>query len=228
METSVSCEMICKSLAKDFFYFDTLKVSQDSTEQKIFPTRAKNRKAISVVLTTLIILVASVVLGTGVVLYGTSLFQTGAQQQSISSQGIKMWVNATNSNNVAWGAAAIRNNGDVLVSVSSIQIRDASIPYSSWYVDTNSSHTSANFQAQFISTGTVGATFLMRSNTVNGFGGGSTGNVCPASSNPILINEQGTPDSTGQAFTQNTLCLKQQFDPSITATFSNDNLLSST
>ncbi|HEV2193482.1 MAG TPA: hypothetical protein VGR54_07700 [Nitrosopumilaceae archaeon] len=115
----------------------------------MFPIITKNRKAISVVMTTLIILVASVVLGTGVVLYGTSLFQTGGQTQSIATQGVKLWVNATNSTNLAWGVAAIRNSGDVLVSVSTIQIRGASVPYSSWYVDTDPTRTSQNFQANF-------------------------------------------------------------------------------
>jgi len=119
----------------------------------MFPIRTKNKRAISVVMTTLIILVASVVLGTGVVLYGTSLFQTGGQTQSIASQGVKLWVNATNSSNVGWGAAAIRNNGDVLVSVSTIQIRGVSIPFSSWFVDTDPTRTAANFQANFNLTG---------------------------------------------------------------------------
>jgi len=59
-------------------------------------------KAISTILTTIIILVASVVLGTGVVIYGTSLFQTGAQSESISTQGVKMWVNATSNQGIAW------------------------------------------------------------------------------------------------------------------------------
>ncbi len=115
----------------------------------MYPIRANNRKAISVVMTTLIILVASVVLGTGVVLYGTSLFQTGGQTQSISSQGIKMWVNASSASNYAWGAAAIRNNGDVLASVNTITIRGATVPFSSWYADTNQTRIAPLIQAQF-------------------------------------------------------------------------------
>ena len=39
--------------------------------------KLSKKRAISTVLTTVIILVASVVLGSGVVLYGTSLFQEG-------------------------------------------------------------------------------------------------------------------------------------------------------
>ncbi len=115
--------------------------------------RPQNRKAISVVMTTLIILVASVVLGTGVVLFGTSLFQTAGQTQSIQSQGIKLWVNSTaqGTTNYAWGAAAIRNNGDVLVSVNTIQIRGVSVPFTSWYVDSNQTEvgSGSNFQANF-------------------------------------------------------------------------------
>ena len=116
--------------------------------------KINNRKAISVVLTTMIILVASVVLGTGVVIYGTSLFQTGAQQESIATQGVTLWVNATNTTGtnpgLAWGAAGIRNNGDKLVSVDTIQVRGASVPFTQWYVDKSQSRvTSDNFQAQY-------------------------------------------------------------------------------
>ena len=49
-------------------------------------------RALSTVLTTVIILVASVVLGSGVVLYGASLFQGGTQQEAISVSGDKIWV----------------------------------------------------------------------------------------------------------------------------------------
>jgi len=69
------------------------------------------RKGISTVLTTVIILVASVVLGSGVVLYGTSIFQTVAQQESVEVQGIQLWVNATDAAGDAWGAAGVRNDG---------------------------------------------------------------------------------------------------------------------
>jgi len=120
----------------------------------MFP-RTSNRKAISVVLTTMIILVASVVLGTGVVIYGTSLFQTGAQQEEISTQGIKVWVASGNQTFPAgWGAAGVRNSGDKIISVDQILVRGATVPFSSWYVDANQTRVSAeNYQSQFNSTG---------------------------------------------------------------------------
>src|SRR2546427_2257360 len=114
----------------------------------MFP-RTHKRKAISTVLTTMIILVASVVLGTGVVIYGTSLFQTGAQSESISTQGVKMWVNSTSANGIAWGAAAVRNTGDKLESIDTIKIRGVATPYSSWYY-ANTTNSLSNIQDQFI------------------------------------------------------------------------------
>ena len=116
---------------------------------------SKKQRAISTVLTTMIILVASVVLGTGVVVYGTSLFQTGAQQQAMSAQGVATWVNATDSNGVSWGAAAVRSTGDKLVSVDTIIARGATVPFANWYVDSDQTRVSVeNFQSQLPMNGT--------------------------------------------------------------------------
>src|SRR5512146_3058640 len=117
--------------------------------------RTKNRKAISAVLTTLIILVASVVLGTGVVLYGTSLFQTGAQSSGVSTQGVHVWVNSTSNPTYVWGAAEIRNSGDKILSVDQINVRGNQVPFANWYYDSNPSRvTATNFQSQLTDTGT--------------------------------------------------------------------------
>ena len=94
------------------------------------------RRAISTVLTTIIILVASVVLASGVVLYGTSLFQSGTQQEAISVSGLKVWVHGTASDGLAWGAFAVRNSGDKIVSVDKIAIRGTDVPFAQWYPDT--------------------------------------------------------------------------------------------
>jgi len=109
--------------------------------------RTKNRKAISTVLTTMIILVASVVLGTGVVLYGTSLFQTNASSSGITVTGTQVWVDSKTSSGWAWGAFDVRNSGDKLLSVDQIQIRGQAIPFANWYFDTDTARvTSTNFQ----------------------------------------------------------------------------------
>jgi len=93
-------------------------------------------RALSTVLTTIIILVASVVLATGVVLYGTSLFQTSTQQEAISVTGLQLWVHDTEANGLSWGAFAVRNSGDKILSVNKISIRGTDIPFTQWYPDT--------------------------------------------------------------------------------------------
>lgn len=161
-------------------------------------TLRNNRRAISTVLTTIIILVASVVLGSGVVVYGTSLFQGGTQQEAISVQGMQLWVNATDTNGVAWGAAAIRNSGDKILSVDKIEVRGTTVPFSSWYVDTDPARVTVdNFQAQFVSEGT-GASGVMNSS--------SDADTCtPAVALSI--------DLDGAATGKPTLCLAVQSGP---------------
>ena len=124
------------------------------------------RKGLSTVLTTVIILVASVVLGSGVVLYGTSMFQTVAQQESLEVQGIQLWVNATDAAGDAWGAAGVRNDGDKILSVDTISIKGKTVPFANWYFDTDQSRvTVGNYQAQFIHEGSAGAGTLMNDST---------------------------------------------------------------
>ena len=165
--------------------------------------RTKNRKAISAVLTTLIILVASVVLGTGVVLYGTSLFQTGAQSSGVSTQGVHVWVNATNvatNKGWVWGAAEIRNSGDKILSVDQINVRGTQVPFASWYYNNNQTAvTAANFQSQLNYTRTTD-TGLMK-NFASVAPTGCTG------TNQFYINEFGLNGNNP------TLCFTQASGP---------------
>jgi hypothetical protein len=110
------------------------------------------RKGISTVLTTVIILVASVVLGSGVVLYGTSIFQTVAQQESVEVQGIQLWVKG------------VRNNGDQILSVDTISIKGTTVPFANWYFDSDQTRvTTGNYQSQYVHEGTAGAGTIMNS-----------------------------------------------------------------
>ena len=118
-------------------------------------TKLNKRRAISTVLTTVIILVSSVVLGSGVVLYGTSLFQGGTQTENISVSGVKVWVHSSDPVGVAWGAAGVRNTGDKVVAVDKISIRGVDIPFGQWYADTTL--TSSEFQQALNHTGWVNA-----------------------------------------------------------------------
>jgi len=174
----------------------------------MFP-RTQRRKAISTVLTTLIILVASVVLGTGVVLYGTSLFQTGAQSEAITTIGTTVWVDSSNSTGWAWGAADVRNSGDKLLSVDTIQIRGQNIPFSNWYADTNATQvTSSNFQSALIYTNLPkGQPYETNGGLTNGTSfnaAWATPNGCSLTSGNLIIQLV----SSGKV-----LCLTQQSGP---------------
>lgn len=120
-------------------------------------TTLTKRRAISTILTTVIILVASVVLGSGVVLYGTSLFQGSTLTEQLTVSGTKIWVDPTaNPDGHAWGAAGLRNSGDKAISVDKISVRGVDVPFTSWYATTNQTEASvANTQAAFPHSGTT-------------------------------------------------------------------------
>ncbi len=142
-------------------------------------TKLSKKRAISTVLTTVIILVSSVVLGSGVVLYGTSLFQSGTQQESITASGIKVWVHTEATEGMSWGAAKVRNTGDKIVSVDKIQIRGSDIPFSQWYPDTTVNSTTFQQALNFTGWSTTGG------NMAN-----STG-ICAGENLQIRIYEAG-------------------------------------
>src|SRR5574340_842781 len=171
----------------------------------MFP-RTQKRKAISTVLTTLIILVASVVLGTGVVLYGTSLFQTGAQSESISTTGTTLWVDSTGSSGWAWGAADVRNSGDKLLSVDSIQIRGQQVPFANWYANnTANTITAGQFQAALVYTAMMpGNNGVLNNGTQYSNTAPWTLPSCPnvTGNNKMIMSLGGTP-----------ICLAQQSGP---------------
>jgi hypothetical protein len=196
--------------------------------------RTNNKRAISAVLTTIIILVASIVLGTAVVVYSTSLFQTGGQQQAIQVQGVKGWVNATTQTvvtgvsspvNYAWGAAAVRNSGDKILSVDTIQMRGSAIPFNNWFADANQTRVNqgSNFQSQFNLTktdqlgyplGTVGTGggITGSSGTCTTFSRGWGPGFSPAGvANPLALSFQI--DQDGASGSNLALCLTQQTGP---------------
>ena len=111
------------------------------------------KRAISTVLTTVIILVSSVVLGSGVVLYGTSLFQGNTQTEAISVGEVRLWTHATDPVGVTWGAATVRNTGDKVIAVNQITVRGQDIPFEDWYADTDV--TANEFQQALNHTGWV-------------------------------------------------------------------------
>jgi hypothetical protein len=153
--------------------------------------KLNKKRAISTVLTTVIILVSSVVLASGVVLYGTSLFQGGTQQEALSSSGIKIWVHTTNIDGLSWGAAGIRNTGDKVLSTDLIIVRGQPVPFGQWYpdidVDDNLFSQALNHTGWAIGAGGLNQTGTCSGNPRININNGQ-GDICgPQASGPVSL-----------------------------------------
>jgi len=105
----------------------------------------QKRRGIGNVITTLIILIASVVLGAGVIFFGGSMFQSNTESESIQVSNAHVWVNSTSSQ----AAFVVQNTGGKVVSISQISIRGTSIPLSKWYYN-NTNLSSAEIQTDLV------------------------------------------------------------------------------
>ncbi len=98
--------------------------------------KVQKRRGIGNVITTLIILIASVVLGAGVIFFGGSMFQTNTQSESIKVSNVNSWVNPDGGalpDEVATTAFVVQNTGSKAVTINSITLRGVQVPTSNWY-----------------------------------------------------------------------------------------------
>ncbi len=105
------------------------------TKSNIMKIKLGKKRAVTALITTVLILVASVALGAGVVIFGVTLFQHGSEQEQLSVYNPKIWVHSQNQAGLSWGAAAIRNTGGTSLAIDLILIRGTAVPFGSWYVD---------------------------------------------------------------------------------------------
>ena len=108
----------------------------------------QKRRGIGTVITTLIILIASVVLGAGVIFFGGSLFQTNTENEAIQVSNTHIWVATNGTQSVA--GFVVQNTGGKVVAIQGITIRGQSIPTSNWYYNTADAQ-AANIQREIVS-----------------------------------------------------------------------------
>jgi hypothetical protein len=105
--------------------------------------KVQKRRGLGTVITTLIILIAAVVMGAGVILFGGSLFQTNTESESITVTNAHLWVNST----AGQGAFVVKNTGGKVLAVESITVRGNTVPFAGWYYNkTTSVVTATNVQ----------------------------------------------------------------------------------
>ena len=168
-------------------------------------TTLTKKRAISTILTTVIILVASVVLGSGVVLYGTSLFQGSTLTENITVSGTLVWVDPDDPNGHAWGASGLRNSGDRAISVDKISVRGVDVPFTDWFVTIDQTEaTVANIQASFNHTRSYDTDGEMADSLV----AVATGNCLAANADNQIIM-----DLDGAGTTNASMCLERQSGP---------------
>lgn len=102
----------------------------------------QKRRGIGNVITTLIILIASVVLGAGVIFFGGSMFQSNTESEAVQVSNVHAWFKSIDGTGpAADGQAAfvVKNTGGKVVSISSISLRGTTIPVSAWYFNNTQS-----------------------------------------------------------------------------------------
>ena len=90
----------------------------------------KSRRALSTVITTLIILVVSVLLASVLVYFAVNVVSTRVQQESLSSTNSHIWVNAAGR---AEGAILVSNLGGRDVVIKQIEVRGIPVPWNNIY-----------------------------------------------------------------------------------------------
>ncbi|MEM3725747.1 MAG: hypothetical protein QXK98_02655 [Candidatus Bathyarchaeia archaeon] len=94
----------------------------------------RNKKALSTVVTTLIILVVSVLLATVVTFYAINVTTTRVQEESLQITKLHVWHNGTN---FAEAAFLIINTGGRDVVIDKITVRGQECPWSTVYYNKN-------------------------------------------------------------------------------------------
>ena len=95
------------------------------------------KRGISSTVVVIILMMASIALATGVVLYGVTLFQGASLVESIKITEARIWVYYPVSVDLSWGAFTARNNGDTVLSIDRIVVRGTDVPFAQWYADTD-------------------------------------------------------------------------------------------
>ncbi|RJS75202.1 hypothetical protein CW712_05215 [Candidatus Bathyarchaeota archaeon] len=148
-----------------------------------------NKKALSTVVTTLIILVVSVLLAGVVTMYAINITSTRTQQEDLRLSKQKVWVYA---NGTAFAAVAIDNVGGRDVVIDKVQVRGVEATWSTVYYLRRSTSISTSLNCPN-SSGHSWTNFQYASGAVGTFSAASTD--LPLASGDTMIIYITSPDS---------------------------------
>jgi len=150
----------------------------------------KNGKALSTVVTTLVILVVSVLLAGVVTMYAINITTTRTQQEDLRITKQKIWVFA---NGTAYAALSIDNVGGRDVIIDKIQVRGVEVSWSSVHYLRRSSSFSASLNAP-ATTGHNWSSFTYATGESAG-SFSTTSNDLPLASGDTMVIYISSPDS---------------------------------
>ena len=91
------------------------------------------KKGLSTIITTLIIVTASVVLGTAVVLFASGIFQGSVEEEGITVSGLKLWGNGTSAVPTSEAAFIVKNTGSKELAIQTFKVRGVEVAFEDWY-----------------------------------------------------------------------------------------------
>jgi len=149
-----------------------------------------NEKALSTVVTTLIILVVSVLLAGVVTMYAINITSTRTQQEDLRITKQKIWVFA---NGTAYAAFAIDNVGGRDVIIDKIQVRGVEASWSSVHYKRLSSSFSTSLNPPTTTYFSNWSSFTYTSSTTTSFS--TTSTDLPLASGDTMVIYISSPDS---------------------------------
>jgi hypothetical protein len=149
----------------------------------------KNRRALSTVITTLIILVVSVLLASVVSYYATNVVSTRVQEENLYVSKQHVWVN---SQGAAEAAVMVTNNGGRDVVVNKVSVRGQTSPWTNVFYAVAVPTDDLTVDLQYVATPVIATNNLGLNNTANL---ATTNLILPSGSTMVIY--VNSPDSVG-------------------------------
>ncbi len=103
----------------------------------------RKNKGLSTIITTLIIVTASVVLGTAVILFASGIFESSVEEEAITVTSTNLWGNTSTNSQLGF---IVKNSGSTELAIATVKVRGIESPFTAWYTFDTADNTSITSQ----------------------------------------------------------------------------------
>ncbi len=170
-------------------------IFKDRTQNMLIRMTRKN-KLLSTIITTLIIVTASVVLGTAVVLFASGIFQSSVEEEGITVTGAKLWGNTTTNSQ---GGFIVKNTGSKELAIQTIKVRGIESQFADWfYLDAAGTNITSQTPLNYDTNGGTNALTYVTINGGNTTMSTATGplSLKPGETLVVYVSAPGSLDNT--------------------------------